>query len=730
MIVRCTNCNSAFAVDDKKVENKKFAFTCPKCDQDNVIDNRSARKIAPGIFSADAGTPDFMRGAAHQERKEAIFGKGKDMMGEADFEQEIKPSTSIGAELQEDFFPDDSTTERGIIRKERLDEVQEPETSIGTAELPPADDMNIDIPLDDIEAASGPKERDSLPQGMIEKETEFEEHGDIGDIKADDGLIEDEMDSLHLERKSKSPLDIDLDEPLADDEKTIIDEFEPLEEPSVAELPSDDQNSLLVDEIKAEEVFHKDHTKKDDESITIDLNTLDIDLEENDSSSIENVSIVDLQEPLAGEGSKPAASMGALDEDENITIDLDSLDIDLKEEEKVSKGESHEELDLDISDFSEETIKELEDKPHAQDDEDITLDLESLDISLEESGEIKEGEIPEDEEKLTLEDAGLILEDLTTDELSSVSQGIEEVPEEEPLFANDDLDSSFDIKTIEKELEEAEVILSEAPESKEEVRAGGFKDLPEIDLRDSLELEEPSPAPHALKISQTEDELIAISDDDRLPDIKGGLHKGAPDVVPRGAVNFSIDYSIRYSRLGALLRLPGIFFIGMIPHFIVFLVYSILSLILNFLNLLIILFIGRSVEDFSEIQINTLRYLLSIDASLFGIIEEMPVFAGRDNIDYPLQMRITLPLRNSRVLAFLRLTIIGIILATLPHLLILGLLSPAIIIIYFFGLFSVLSIGRWPRFLFELMTRYYRYTAKVLAYISGIVDEYPTFRFD
>ena len=44
MIVRCKDCNSAFAVDDAKVEGKRFAFTCPKCNFENVIDNRKEKE--------------------------------------------------------------------------------------------------------------------------------------------------------------------------------------------------------------------------------------------------------------------------------------------------------------------------------------------------------------------------------------------------------------------------------------------------------------------------------------------------------------------------------------------------------------------------------------------------------------------------------------------------------------------------------------------------------------
>src|SRR5208337_1157684 len=153
MIVRCSNCNSAFAVDDGKVENKKFAFACPKCDEENIIDNRSGRKISAGAPLNDLGVRrDFIKTpeAARKERKEAFVGKGKDSAGETDLEHEITASMAAETELPEDLLLDDSILADGIPRKEGRNAVHEAETSIGTSELPPADDLNFDIPLDDI----------------------------------------------------------------------------------------------------------------------------------------------------------------------------------------------------------------------------------------------------------------------------------------------------------------------------------------------------------------------------------------------------------------------------------------------------------------------------------------------------------------------------------------------------------------------------------------------------
>ncbi len=752
MIVRCNNCNSAFAVDDSKVEDKKFAFTCPKCDNENVIDNR---KQSPAGFAGPAVVDEAF--------DEADRPLSREESAADDFFEDTVPSLvpDKTAVKETPVSREPLLEEPGLMDLDDLSGLTEPERASGTAsstegaELPPADDMRAGAPLDDLvldDELTAPEIRekrpdsdsifmeDDLPGGKKEQSKPvFEELSEeLGEFKHDTDLI---LDELELKEEPGEPVRLekfdDIDALLAAEEKQkeIVDDFEPLEL-ETDDVPSKTRTTDLVldEEIKAEEMYRAED-EVHDESITIDLDSLDIDLEETDKAA---------GRKRPGQMSVPAGdampAAGALDgvpvEDENITIDLDSLDIDLQEGGEVSKGESHEELGLDLSDFSEETIQELEDVSQAPahvEDEDIKLDLASLDISLEETDEIKQGESIDDDEKLTLEDAGLTLEELTADGPKSGpyrSGGLADESDDSIRLNIDDLDKDVDLQAIELELKEAESILAGTVEKKEELKLiDELSDLPDIDF-----IEEPAQAvpagPRKKVFSRAEDELITIDDRDRIAPRRGGLQTAIPDLAARGAVNFSIDYSIKYSRIGAVLRILGLFFIGLIPHVVVFFIYNMLSLILGVINYIVVIATEKNVEDFSMVHENTLRYLLSISASAAGIIEEMPIVAGRDNIDYPLQMRIIFPLRSSRLLAFLRLSGIGIVLLLLPHLVLLGLLSLVIPLLCLVGLLSVLVTGGWPHVLFDFMTRYYRYSARVLAFGIGIVDVYPRFKFD
>ena len=218
---------------------------------------------------------------------------------------------------------------------------------------------------------------------------------------------------------------------------------------------------------------------------------------------------------------------------------------------------------------------------------------------------------------------------------------------------------------------------------------------------------------------------------DRDLDILEYDEEAEPDYLPeKGSTSFSIDYSLRYSRSGAVLRLLGLYVLSLIPHFILILVYTILSAILGFINQIVILSTGRCVEDFSLITENTLRYFLYIKTNITGIVEDRPVYAGRENLSHQLQLNVTYPMKYSRNFAILRLSIIGICLITLPHFIVMSMLTVAVPFAYLAGIVMVILTGRWPNPLFIFLTRYFRYAARISSFLIGLTDEYPTFRFD
>ena len=213
MIVRCTNCNSAFAVDDAKVENKKFAFTCPKCDNENVIDNRrQVQSSLAGPAIVDEALRNTHEDIAPESdlREEALVGRGSDdLFDERPLGKGHERAGGRDSVSDEDLILDESP----LVDSDDLSGLAEPEhdteTSLEATELPPADDMQSDVPLDDLLLDDELKDLDI--EGLDKKEKSaaadtgrkakvedsdsliFEEQNeDIDTIKTDSDLIHDE----------------------------------------------------------------------------------------------------------------------------------------------------------------------------------------------------------------------------------------------------------------------------------------------------------------------------------------------------------------------------------------------------------------------------------------------------------------------------------------------------------------------------------------------------------
>lgn len=898
MIVRCSNCNSAFAVDDSKVDNKKFAFTCPKCTTENIIDNRvieavekpaaaadtggaidsgtsffeetpgetttapeTAAELTSGTATADASLPpesgvatDTMETGTIESDEfsadiplddmeltheipetpamEAL--PGEDISGdldlEADLGESIPDDLDLGTGPAETPAPAaeipsaDAEMDLEIDLEGGIDleapagaPEAEPETSADefgldiAAEEAPAEPEDIEIDIDGLEggldlevetpsvdsaleeppeiSTAGAGEELELPgegipaadEGEIEidlegLDEEINLEGDLsaeeippaaegGDLDLDIGDLEEEIDlSGGIEETPEIPgdLDISLDEPMEtmdipsaepglsepgddikqtlmgaedippEDEETLDLSIEDMDisldemEAAVSEAAAEDDLSTefepveedvsseisLEDEIITEEVYSREETEEEeDESITIDLDSLDIELEEGE----EEISAGEIP-PDDMEIAAAPVSPEATPEDEDITLDLETLDIDIAEEETILPGESPDEIDIDLPELSPEKIQEVEE----EEDESITLDLDTLDIDIAETSEFADGEIPEEDEKLTLEDAGLTIDELTAEELEIATTAAEEMDfeeEEDIRLSIDEIDPNLKHE-LENELQEAEGILSEKDD-----------DLPEIDFDEyDTGITAGAGVAAAGGVSRIADSAIDL--DESLEKMEEAEEiERVTDSVKNGSVSFSIDYSLKYSRLGALARLFLVFMLGMIPHFIVLLIYSVLSAILGFINHIVVLATKNSVEDFSEIIENTIRYSLAMNTSLIGIVEEFPIFAGKKDIDYAMQMNIIYPLAYSRLLAALRLSGIGIFLMTLPHILVLSIIGVAIPVFWLTGIISVLITGRWPHFLFDILMKYYRYMARTMAFMTGLVDKYPPFTF-
>lgn len=420
-------------------------------------------------------------------------------------------------------------------------------------------------------------------------------------------------------------------------------------------------------------------------------------------------------------------------DDDSTTIDLNSLDIDLSESEEVLAGDKPDEFSFD-DDLESEKISLSEESLAAavgdivsendEEDESLTLDLDSLDIPLEESDDISAGEsaFEDTDEKLSIGDAGLTLDDIESSDGDSGASDIE------PM----DLDINLD--EISPELPQEESILSEFDSFEDTVKSLNedytIDKLPDIEFDDQDETNEEEESLH-VSSAPREDQFLDIDDSSKNQAHSGEMFYGEHIAASGGGyANFTVDYSFHYSRVIALLKILGVYYVTYIPHYIVYGLYSLIAGCAGLLNQFIILFTGESEHDFYLIQENTMRYGFSLFASVINAVEEKPLFAGKKNVDYQLQLDIMYAPKNSRFLSFMRITGIGIFILAIPHLLLLGVLSVGMWLLVVVSLFTVLITGRWSSFMFDFIVRYLRYATTVSAYMTGLIDTYPSFRFE
>jgi hypothetical protein len=697
---------------------------------------------------------------------------------DADIDMEDSP------ELKTTGSSDDLEDESISIDLDSLDADLDMEDSTGLKTTGSSDDLedeSISIDLDSLDADLDMEDTPGLNTADSSDDLEDESISiDIDSLDADLDMedspelktagssddLEDESISIDLDS-----LDADLDMEDSSELKTAG-SSDDLEDESISiDLDSLDADLYMEDSPGLNAAGSSDDLE--DESISIDLDSLDADLDMEDSPGLnaaesrddledESISIdldsldadLDMED---SPGLKTAASSDDL-EDESISIDLDSLDAQLDEEisaidssdtlddyedESISidlgtfdtKSDSDDsivtsqknrsEMDIDILGIDDDDLPEIDMSTSVEteqknslhetfDDDEITVDLDSLEMELEESNDYNEPDIEthalsDDEIRETLSidiDDEFIGDDLP---LGEDPLGDDLLAEQTPLMHEDQYDdlysetgtTAYSDSTIESSLYD--------------------DDLPEIDLDkyDELDLENVSPGVDS-------DILMDLSDTDTVDVNKDEINS----VLGGGYVHFTIDYSLKYSRVLSLLRILGLYYITFIPHLIVNILYSMVNSIIAYISNIMVLLSGKLIPDFVKFQEKSLRYWISSAASLSNIIEEKPPYPGAHTLDYQLQLDVHPPIHRSRFIAGLRVSIIGIIFITIPHILIFTILTFATQLFILIGLFSVLFTTKWPGFIFDYMVRYYRYFINISAFMTGLIDSYPSFRFE
>ncbi len=576
----------------------------------------------------------------------------------------------------------------------------------------PEDDLSLDLDALDIDLESPDSGGDALPAeddieidmdsldfDVDEKESSAERPAKAAKEPAADDDITLDMDML----------DIDIEEPVSESVKSLPEKK--------AQVETDDSITLDIDslDIELDEPVFDEKPAVDvplpEDDFEIDMDSLDFDLEEPAPAQKDKKKVRDIMREQGDE------------DEEDIKLNLDELDIDIEEigakdteliPKQVAKPGKRKAI--------------IEEAPEGE-DESITIDLDSLDIEVAENAAVVQDEISEEDEKLTLDDAGMTFDELAAPEKKAPEPEFEDEYEEDIKLTLDEVDPEMRLEHIGEVAPADEPLLPDTLDEFPEIELGEFEAEPVMPAA-AVEFHEgrgkPEIEPELFDLELEPEPAVTSRYSDGICEDSGGESV----FTSRGSTGFSIDFSLRYSRLGALLRLLQLYTISMLPHFVVMLLYTTVSGIVGFINQIVVLTTGRCIEDFAQLTENTLRYWLYIQTCITGIVEDRPQYAGRERIDHQMQLTVTYPLKYSKIFAALRLSMIGMFVIMLPHIVMLLFITCLVPLVYIAGIICVIITGRWPNVLFQFLTMYFRYMARISAFMSGVTDEYPPFRFE
>lgn len=91
---------------------------------------------------------------------------------------------------------------------------------------------------------------------------------------------------------------------------------------------------------------------------------------------------------------------------------------------------------------------------------------------------------------------------------------------------------------------------------------------------------------------------------------------------------------------------------------------------------------------------------------------------------YPISIQVERSERLSRLTTFFRFFM------AIPHYFVLYFIGIAAGIVIFISWWAILFIGRYPKWAFDFVSGYFRWSARVNGYSIFLTDKYPPFTFD
>jgi hypothetical protein len=158
-----------------------------------------------------------------------------------------------------------------------------------------------------------------------------------------------------------------------------------------------------------------------------------------------------------------------------------------------------------------------------------------------------------------------------------------------------------------------------------------------------------------------------------------------------------------------------------VPHFIVLYLLQIAFNVVFLISWVLILILGRYPRSLWEFSVLYLKWQARVTSYCLLQRDDYPPFGDGD---YPVLFHLDYPDRLSRWKIFLKWLFV------IPHLVVLGFLWIAVMVVWVIAWFAILFTGNFPRGMFDFVTGVQRWSYRVSVYYYLLTDAYPPFSME
>jgi hypothetical protein len=204
--------------------------------------------------------------------------------------------------------------------------------------------------------------------------------------------------------------------------------------------------------------------------------------------------------------------------------------------------------------------------------------------------------------------------------------------------------------------------------------------------------------------------------------------------APPGATTsaYPIDVQIDYpTNPGRFYAIPLIGFLArvllLIPHIIALYILGLVVAVCQLFTWVPVLFTGTYPRGLYDLASDVIRWYHMIPAYGYGLTDIYPPFGLSNKAGFPVQITYDYPGQSVRFWAIPLLGWIAKEVILIPHFIVLYVLGVVAGLMALVAWIPVLFGGTYPRWAYDFITGYIRWSTRVFSFLLGLTDKYPPF---